>query len=302
MVHTTARGCVPASERGSILSDSSTTEALAQAIAKRFIQRKDVKAIQVGDGGYRPVREPWKMGDLRAHVAGEQTFGHYTCDTEGLTKLIVFDCDLDEVGNWVERPTNERLAEITSDTEFMDSLVVHQALPRKDWHNRRHPGRPWFKYQMRVIADTLTSSIQNNYGMDCVTAYSGNKGVHVYAFFPEPVEARVARKVSLLILEGAGKLISPDHGFERFKGENFFKHAETDPYYNLRNFTVEVFPKQDEVKDLGNLVRLPTGKNLKNPADPCFFVDQRLAQTELKPHPFPAHLLQSGDPFASDPS
>lgn len=273
---------------------------LAGLIAKRFIQRKDVKAIQVADGGYRPVREPWKMGDLRAHITGEQTFGHYTCDTESKTKLIVFDCDLDDTGTWVDVPSDDALADITSDSEFMDALTIYPATPRKDWHDRKHPGRTWYKKQMRTIADTIASSVVNHLGLEAASAYSGNKGVHIYAFFPEPVEARVARQAALMALEHAGRIISPNYGFEAVKGSNFFKHMEPHPYFGIQNFTVEIFPKQSsmEGKDLGNLVRLPGGVNNKNPKDPCFFLDQRVAQAEFKPHPDPVHLLKTGNPFA----
>ncbi|QBP31783.1 DNA primase [Gordonia phage Nimi13] len=299
---------------------NATDAALAKLLAKRFVQRKDVKAVQVADGGYRPVREPWKMGDFISHVTGEQTFGHYTCDENGLTKLVVFDIDLDtgycslkkngqplpeccEVGHgtWVELPADDRLAEITADSEFYEAITVHPCHPRDDWHDRRHPSRPWLKYQLRSMCDFITSGIQNHMQLQSVAAYSGNKGCHVYAFFPEPIDARVARQAALLTLEYAGKLISPNAGFEPVHGSNFFKHAETDPYYNYQNLTVEIFPKQASMKnkELGNLCRLPLGKNLKHVKDPTFLIDQRLAPNELKPHPDPVTLLESGNPFAS---
>ncbi|QOR56154.1 DNA primase [Gordonia phage Linetti] len=295
---------------------------LAKLIAKRFIQRKDVKAVQVADGGYRPVREPWKMGDLISHVTKEQTFGHYTCDADGLTKLIVFDIDLDTGycnkrkkdqplpacceqghGTWVDLP-DDVLAQ-TTDADF-DKVVaerVHSLHPRAAWHDRRNPARPWLKYQLRSMCDFLTSAIQNHLQLESAAAYSGNKGCHVYAFFPEPIDAKVARAAALMTLEYAGKLISPSAGFEAVHGDNFFKHAETDPYYSYQNLTVEIFPKQASMKDkdLGNLCRLPLGTNLKHEKDPTFFIDQRLSTKELSPHPSPVVLLETGDPFV-DPS
>lgn len=242
------------------------------------------------------------MKDLRSHVAGEQTFGHYTCDHDSLTKLIVFDCDLDNTGTWVKVPSDEELADINDDDEFSNKLEVHESTPRTDWTNRRHPGRIWYKYQMRALADIITSSVTEHLGLEAAAAYSGNKGIHVYAFFPEPVDARVARKAALFALEYAGKLISPNHKFEAVKGSNFFKHMEPDPFHGLQNFTVEIFPKQATMdgKDLGNLVRLPGGVNQKNPKDPCFFLDQTLAQSEFKPHPNPVRLLETGNPWKKE--
>nr|DAK84400.1 MAG TPA: DNA primase small subunit [Caudoviricetes sp.] len=278
---------------------------LAKQIAKRFVQRKDVKAIQVADGGYRPIREPWKLKDFVSHVTGEQTFGHYTCDADGLTKLIVFDIDLDDLkdnsGTWVFLE-DETLATLETDEELDAAIKAGTRVglnPREAWHDRRHPARPWLKQQMRTMVEYITSGIQNHLQLDSAAAYSGNKGCHVYAFFPEPVDARVARKAALMTLEYAGKLISPNEGFEPFKGVNFFKHALDDPYYGFQNLTVEIFPKQAtmEGKDLGNLVRLPLSKNLKNPKDPCFFIDQRLGLKELRPHSDPIALLASGNPY-----
>ncbi len=279
---------------------SDTNEQLAQLLAKRFVQRKDVKAIQWGNGEYRPIRQPWKMKDFRDHVAGQQTYGHYTCDSDGFTKLIIFDIDLEKEGTWVETPTDEQLAMIETDAQFMNSITVHPASPREDWHDRRHPGRSWYKLQMRTIIDALCSAVHKQLNLQTCAAYSGNKGCHVYAFFEEPVPAVTARQSALFVLEMAGKLLSPNFGFEPLKGKNFFKHMETDPYYSLQNFTVEIFPKQDSMinKDLGNLVRLPLGRNLRNPKDPTFFIDQREAQTKLVPHPDPVGLLTTGNPYS----
>lgn len=280
-----------------------TDAALAKLLAKRFVQRKDVKAVQVADGGYRPVREPWKLRDFVDHVTGEQTFGHYTCDADGLTKLVVFDIDLDDIkdktGTWCDIP-DEKLAECNSEADFRDALQVYSGInPREEWHNRRSPARNWLKYQLRSMCDYITSGVQNHLELQSAAAYSGNKGCHVYAFFPEPVDARVARKAALLTLEYAGKLIAPGGGFELHKGVNFFKHSLDDAYYGFENMTVEIFPKQAsmEGKDLGNLVRLPLGRNYKNPKDPTFFIDQTLAVKELKPHPDPVLLLETGNPF-----
>lgn len=279
--------------------------ALAKLIAKRFVQRKDVKAIQVADGGYRPIREPWKLKDFVSHVTGEQTFGHYTCDVNGLTKLIVFDIDLDDLpdgsGSWVFLE-DETLATLETDDELKAAISAGTRIglnPREAWRDRRHPARAWLKYQLRSMCDYITSGIQNHLELESVATYSGNKGCHVYAFFPEPVEARVARKAALLTLEYAGKLIAKGENFEGHKGVNFFKHTLDDPYYGYRNLTVEVFPKQVsmEGKDLGNLVRLALGVNKKNPKDPTFIIDQTLGLKELKPHPDPVAALESGNPF-----
>lgn len=308
----------------------SDNDKLAHLLAKLFVQRKDVKALQVLDGGYRPVRENWIMKDFRDHVNGERTFGHYTCDAEGLTKVIVFDIDLETGycklkkngqplpqccaeghGTWFEEPGDEILADVQDWNDFMDQSNVHPSHPREEWRDRKHPARAWYKFQFRTLMDVLTATIKEQFDFNCAAAYSGNKGCHVYAFLPEPMPAKAARRAALLILEAAGMKLSPNHQFVPYKGSNFFKfEVPDDPWYDLSNLSVEIFPKQDsmEDKDLGNLVRLPLGVNHKGPKyktrtkiinEPTFFIDQRLSQRELAPHPDPVALLESGNPYAS---
>ena len=129
--------------------------------------------------------------------------------------------------------------------------------------------------------------------IDCAVAYSGSKGVHVYGFMPEPTPASQVRAAALLVMEMTDE-------FEVLKGKHFFKHKNQDPQSGFPNFSVEVFPKQDnlEGKDLGNLMRLPLGKNQKNPQDPCFFLDMTSPIGLFKPVTDPVELLTNGNPFA----
>jgi hypothetical protein len=282
---------------------------LATLLAKLFIQRKDVKAVQIGDGGYRPVREPWKMGDLRAHVAGKQTFGHYTNDQDGLTKLIVFDIDLDKVGTWVEVPDVRERTYSWGNAAFDERLVVHPSTPREDWRDRKHPGRNWYKQQLRCMVELITSAILSELSLRCASAYSGNKGCHVYAFFDEPTDIGLARELALEVLAAAGDMPDKRYKIYRHKGKNFFKYDDPDPYTGYSNLTIEIFPKQDsmEDKDFGNLVRLPLGVNHKGPTfrrksggvlhEPTFFIDQRLPYADMQPHPDPVKLLTTGEPY-----
>ncbi|UYL87029.1 DNA primase [Gordonia phage Hollow] len=286
------------------------TGELAIELAKHFIQRKDVKARQVSDGGYRPVREKWKMGDLKAHIDGVETFGHYTNDSDGMTKLVVFDIDLEKNGTWVELPSDEWIGEnVFSDKDFFDAIKIHEdAHPREEWRDRRHPARKWYKQQLRTMVEIITSPIVNTYGMRSAAAYSGNKGCHVYAFFDEPTDIGMAREIALGVLEMAGAGTSSQYEFEATKGKNFFQYNDPDPYTGFKNLSIEIYPKQDtmEGKDFGNLVRLPGGINHKGPTykvkgevkhEPAFFIDQRAAVREIIPHPDPVTLLQTGRPY-----
>lgn len=274
---------------------------LADLIAKNFIQRKDVKAVQHGtSGAYRPVKQKWTKGDLRAHVNREKTYGHYLLDQDSLVKLFAFDIDLDKEGHWIERPDLSSLPNDSTQQDVYDaSIIKHESNPREDWKDRKHPGRWYYKHQLRLMGEIISSSISRFAELKTACAYSGNKGIHVYGFFPQPVPARIAREVARRSLEFAGTAMDPQGRFTSAGGDIFYKYEPQDAEWGLDNLSIELFPKQDTIKDghYGNLMRLPLGRNLKNPKDPCFFIDQTLEHTELAPHPDPVQLLRTGNPW-----
>lgn len=276
---------------------------LALLIPKLFIARKDVKAWQVshGDrrGEYRPDRSPWKVGDIRQHLAGDKTFGHYVCDSESQCKVIVFDIDLEKSGTWVERPDLSTLpADASADAVLEASTVVHPSEPRSDWHDRRHPGRAWYKLQLRTMVELLASAVHAELEIPTAAFYTGNKGCHVYGFFSEPVHASEARAGAFVAMERAALTMDPAGEFKSIRGKNFYGYSDPSPVTGFENLSIEVFPKQDsmEDKDLGNLVRLPLGRNWKH-TDPTFLIDQRAPHTELRPRRDVAAVLKSGNPW-----
>jgi hypothetical protein len=112
--------------------------------------------------------------------------------------------------------------------------------------------------------------------------YTGAKGLHVYAF-TGAIPASDAREGIAIILDAlADSTLGSVH---LFRGSNFYRFDNQDPVEGQPNVTIEVFPKQNslEGKDLGNLMRLPLGRNLKNPKDPTFFVDMTSALADIKP-------------------
>jgi len=291
------------------------SEELAALVAKRFIQRRDIKAIQFADGKWSPDTKVqrnlslyaplgFKMQHLRDHIAGERTYGHYLLDENDLCRVFVFDIDLIEMkvntstgeitqsGTWVEIPEINTLSPDATDNEVDQGFLVHSEIsPRHLWHDRKQPGpRAWYKYQMRMLAQKFARVITEDLGIDCAVSYSGSKGIHVYGL-TGPIAAREAREGAALVLDLLDE-------FEPSRGNNFFRHKNADPVQGFQNFEIEVFPKQDslENKDLGNLVRLPFGRNQKSP-DPCFLLDLRTPMSQLTPHPEPERLLESGNPY-----
>lgn len=265
------------------------SDELASLLAKKFIARRDVKAIQTSNGGayvtveIDKVRQPWKMDDLRAHLEGTRTYGHYLLDEKSNCKFFAFDIDLRKTGWLPKEPrpgTDEPGADPWASEEdikkwYKTGFVEVEDL-RACWLNRSHPGRPWMKLQFKVIASKLARVIHDQLALPCAVAYSGAKGIHVYGFtgYGSAYDARLGANIAL---ETVGD-------FEAMRGSSFFKHKNQDPVEGFPNLSIEVFPKQDTLadKDLGNLMRLPLGRNRKS-NDPTFFVDMTTAMREFSP-------------------
>lgn len=285
----------------SSLNPSHEEMQLVTTIADRFIQKSDVKAIQMPNGAYIPdikLKTPgahaplgWHGRHILAHLQGQRTYGNYLLDASNQCKLFALDVDLEESGTWWEFPNLESLPTDMSDEEFNKLTVEHECNPRELWTDRSATGaRSWFKYQMHAIAHKFVSVITSELKIPCAAAYSGAKGVHVYGF-TGAIPAGEAREGALLVLDMLGE-------FDLLRGKNFFKHKQ-EGIFGFKNFSVEIYPKQDQIhnKDgLGNLLRLPLGRNLKS-TDPTFFLDMTAPLYQLQPHPDPIRLLTGGEPF-----
>jgi len=254
------------------------SEPVANLIAKYFIARPDVKAIQHSDGSWAPHTEtrkadgpriPWRREDLNAHLAGEKTFGHYVINQTNDCKLFAFDIDLEQ-----NKPAD-------SPRPFQgyypdEDGNLHEFDPRESWRDRAHPSRKWQKYQLKMMSSILMKTIYEELEIPCAAAYSGGKGVHVYGF-TGLMSAAEAREGAHIVLDAIGN-------FEATRGSNFYKWKDRDPSTGYPNLSIEVFPKQDSLdgKDLGNLMRCPLGRNRRS-ADPTFFIDMRTPMSDMVP-------------------
>lgn len=299
------------------------SDELVGLIAKRFIQRRDVKAVQFSSGAYVPDRElknrqtqqpdpgrfgplGFKIQHLRDHLAGTATYGHYLLDADSKCRVFCFDIDLEQSvydgatgelkehgGAWVKLPGLNEVENNPNMTEeeFNAYCTTTYCNPRAVWSDRRAvEARNWYKYQFGMLARQFTKVIQQDLGLPCAAAYSGNKGIHVYGFTGE-MPAHDVRAAANMVLEIMDV-------WELKKGQHFFQHRIKNPIMGYPSMSVEVFPKQDNLdgKDLGNLIRLPLGKNLKSP-DPTFFLDLTSPVAKMVPHSDPIKLLETGDPY-----
>ena len=286
-----------------MLSDNQVAQ-LVPLLAKKFIQRRDPIAQQMGSGGYRPLRDdegkPYTVFDrqtLTAHLKGGATYGHYLLDSQDKCKLFVLDIDLTKTGTVPTLALNPDPTE-TDYEAWVGSFVVTPDL-RAVWHSRERkdaPARAYIKQQLRQLGEMFAVSIHTLLGIETAVAYTGNKGVHTYGFLGS-VSASDARDAAEVIVDSFGWLVPT-------KGDNFFgdERADSENFdpAHFHNFHVEVFPKQRSLagKDLGNLVRLPLGRNLHAPADPTFFVDLTRPANELSPVD-PVYALTTSNPWAT---
>jgi hypothetical protein len=247
---------------------------LIALIGKRFIQRRDVKAIQHNSGSYEPEHSKFTKGDLREHLAGKKSIGHYLLDEEGNCKLFAYDIDLVKTVS-KERPKPP--------LETWTKNGVIQGSPR-DFFNTEPPDSELalqFAVELRGVADGLSARVSRMLDIPTAIAYSGGKGLHVYGFTgTAPAEEVRAAALDVLLTTGV---------FEATKGKNFFRHTS-----HFHNVEVEVFPKQDSLdgKKLGNLMRLPLGVNAKSKRA-SFFVDP-LSADPAYPHMDPVSALEKG--------
>lgn len=269
---------------------------LVDLIARKFIARRDVKASQNNQGSYSPVvdgrsgeRLPWTRQDVVDHLSGKKTFGHYLLDEDSMCKLFAFDIDLektklDDRDNIIWQGKYPDPFAFDGADKFSGEIIDFN--PREAWRDRAHPSRAWTKYQLHLVAHQLLKGIEA-LGVPGAVAYTGAKGLHVYGF-TGLINASDAREGAEIVLD---TLSSFAGGVAPIRGKSFFKFKNDDPIDGFPNLSIEVFPKQTSLdgKDLGNLMRLPLGRNRKT-ADPTFFVDMSDALTSLNPVD-PMHAL-----------
>jgi hypothetical protein len=225
---------------------------LAKLLAGNFIERRDVKAIQIQTGEYQPHRVgpqpryadrplvPFDLASLVAHVEGTQTFGHYLVKPDTQTaRCFVFDIDLNESSSY-------------HDPELKQTFQIN---PREEWMRSGTTCKKDLALQLFAMADGLAKRTDTLVGCKVMVAYSGNKGLHVIGCPGPGTPAVECRNLAMMVLDSL-------HCFEPLKGKNFYKHSTGYP-----SLEVEIYPKQEEVRSdgFGNLVRLPLGINRKNP-------------------------------------
>lgn len=234
-------------------------DAIARDLGRRFIARADVLAVQHPDGSYHPERRPFTGEDLRRHVGGKLSLGHYLVNQKGMSKLCAFDLDLEKTG--------------------VSPLDGSEIKPRDVWLGEDSELKEALRRELLALGVGLACRMRSVSNFPVALAYSGGKGVHVYGLHGM-LAASKSREIAISLLEQCG-IYAP------VRGNNFWKHLTAFP-----NISVEIFPKQETVQEgdgLGNLMRLPLGRNART-GQPAFF----LTPGEWSPCD-PLQALQTGN-------
>jgi hypothetical protein len=288
--------------RPTLLQEDQTAEIqwLAKFMAKNLIARSDAKAVQDAQGRYMPSREfnqaerkftgplkPWAMMNFSDHFTGKETFGHYLLNTNSECKIFAFDIDLKKLGRV---PTIPLPTEDSGNEEWFASF--EDANLRETWLNRAHPARTWIKIAMREAALRFALAIEE-LETPHITAYTGSKGLHVYALCGlMPAEDAIIGAHA--VIEAINDL-TPDGNLIPSLGNVFFQWDNpNNPEMSL--FEIEVFPKQGKISEdgFGNLLRVPYGLNKKS-KDHTFFIDEETRLSELTPASF-EQIANSANP------
>lgn len=189
--------------------DGIDDEAFFVLFQERFQGREAVYARQWVDPkgltGYTPVREPLNTKAVKNHLQGNHTIGIYPLRMDNTVLFAAFDLDL-------------------------SSAVVKSAAPgTTDWNTA---------FEQLTAYGRLLQGKAAQMGLPLYWADSGFKGVHLWAFFAEPIPAKLARQMCKAI---ADQITVPP------------------------TVRVEIFPKQNALPPdgLGNLIKLPLGVHRK---------------------------------------
>jgi len=170
-----------------------------------------------GTAGYSPVRRPMTAQDVWDHLQGRRTYGIYLLQKDSRVRIGVIDadCSLLRAGTSLSAEQRKQIKQ--------EALYILTRLPE----------------------------IAAEFGLTCISEFSGSKGYHFWFPVDKPILAQKMRRV----LTTLAKKITRD----------------------VTLFSFEVFPKQDRLagKGLGNLVKLPLGIHRLTGKPSLFVVEKK---------------------------
>lgn len=218
-----------------------------------FVHRSDVFAAQQGSGAYFPVREELTEDWVLEHLAGQASYGVYVIQPE-LHTPVLSDALVDGVRT-VERieTLKNTVKYVMFDLDTHDPEALEHLIEGVERLVTTHPAGGSGSFQSLLLEK------------------SGNKGVHVWLFFDQPISAAKVR---------------------RWIERDFM------PWWAGIGTPIEVFPKQDEVQEgfFGNLVKLPLGRHAVTGNFSEFLMHSGWASGIDDVVPLPVHLVPDVEP------
>jgi hypothetical protein len=234
----------------------------AKLLGMLFIGRREALAFHNGkhpDGQWYMKRRKYKIDDFRNHLFGTQCMGAYLLDADSMVRTIVFDVDLKEDGEYFligdDTETEDGEPAVDGNLEIEKGAKVGDL--ESALHDETHPAHRWAASLIRSTVDFIQREVMDQLSLTCTIIITGG-GAHVFVPFGQLIPASEARAMAHSVMDGIPI-------FTR-KSENFYVNREGKP-----SVEIEVFPKQDGLKDitnlhadgtpesLGNLIRLPFG-------------------------------------------
>lgn len=220
-----------------------------------FVGRREAKAFHNGkhpDGQWYMKREKFTLDDFRQHLFGNQCMGTYLLDADSMVRCIVFDIDLKADGDYFligDPPAPDD--SVPTDVDLQGTLEIEKGAQRGEdleaaLHDETSPAHRWAASLVRSTIDFIQREVFDQLELTSTAIVTGG-GAHVFVPFGQLIPAAAARAMAHSVMEGLTI-------FDR-KSESFYCNSNG-------SLDIEVYPKQDELKDpesLGNLIRLPFG-------------------------------------------
>jgi hypothetical protein len=247
----------------------------ANKLAKLFIARRDVKAIQraTHDGEWMCVKKPLDLDDFKKHLFDKDNcLGTYLLDKKSRVKFVAFDIDLTGSGPYFvirDIDANDDDAMVALEAEYAAAGEMDLDYRVGPWeatlHDPQNEGFRWVRSHLRVLIESLCDRVEAQLGLPAMPVVTGG-GAHVLVPFGERIPAADGRAAAHGVMASIAASEPSSLPFWR-TSENFYSNAPTaerDEQKRLigETITIEVFPKQDSLPSpdsFGNLIRLPFG-------------------------------------------
>jgi hypothetical protein len=213
-----------------------------------FIGRRDAKAV-FRNGEWCAIRKKYSLDDFRRHLFDDRCLGAYLLDADSMVRCVAFDVDLKDDADYflIGDDSSVREDEPPVDGE-LDLQIQHHGNLEEALHNPHNPAHRWACSLVRSTVHYIEREVWEALSLTCTIIITGG-GAHVFVPFGHLVPASEARAMAHSVMDGIPM-------FAR-RSESFYQNHQGNP-----SVEIEVFPKQDALKDpesLGNLIRLPFG-------------------------------------------